>query len=119
MASFKILSICLRPELLLCQDDLSKAVYILQNCLEAERLTKDDLCNYFGIQRVNLMRRLWSELLGFSACDIGKTKYLSPKYEQELSEFIAEKTRNHSSPSRGKVKTWVFIQLLFSYCLMI
>jgi len=37
------------------------------------------------------MRRLWSELLGFTSEDIGETKYLSRKYEQELAEKIEQK----------------------------
>ena len=107
MASYKLLSICLKPEVAVLTDNLSKAVYILRNYLESEGLTREDLYEFFGINRGSLQRRLWSELLGFTSDNVGKTRFLSEKYEKLLLETITEKTAEHSSPSGGQVKTWV------------
>jgi len=107
MASYKLLSIFLRPEVSKCPDDLSKAVFILRNCMETENLTKKDLFEFFNINKGKLKRRLWSELQGYTYETRAKTKYLSEKHEQLLAEKITSKTIAHESPSHGQVKTWV------------
>jgi len=107
MASYKILSISLRPEVAEWPDGLSRAAYILQTCMEAEGLTKRDLYQYFNINRKLLMRRLWSMLLGYTSHSVSKTKYLAEKFEKELAEKIRLKTEQHDSPSCSQVITWV------------
>jgi len=107
MVDYKLTSICLRSEVLKCPDNLSKAVFILRSCLEKEVLKKHHLYSYFIISRESLVRSLWSELLGYTSEDVGNTKYLSPKYEQELAEKIEMKTSEHNSQSHGQVKTMV------------
>jgi len=107
MTSYKLLSICLRPEVASLDDDLSKAVYILRNLMTKEDLSRQELYDYFKINRQRLQRRLWSELQSYTSNAVAKTRYLAEKHENTLMKTISEKYGQHKSASPGQVKTWV------------
>lgn len=78
-------------------DDIGKAAYILQNYCGEYEFTLTKLCESFNTSRPALKARIISIALGYTDHSLSKTKYLSPKHEQELAEMICFSQEIHDS----------------------
>ena len=113
MASYKILSICSRPELQKLPSNIDRAVFIFLNLMEIENLSRNDLYQYFKITPGVLQRASWNVLLGFNGNTFKETRYLSPSKEMHLQKIIAAKTNAHESTPPQTVARLVFLFLMF------
>ena len=85
------------------QDPVDKAAYIVQNYVPSEKLTKETIQRFFHVDHHVLQKRVWSLLLGYTKHNKHKPRYLSPKYEGELTNFIKQRWIDKRSMSKEEV----------------
>jgi hypothetical protein len=95
--------LCGTVELREIDEKLNKAVYLDRNYAGEEELSKTQICKFFQISRNQLRMRSWSILCGHIAHDDRKPHYLSPRYEAELCEIIAQAEISHRSMTKDEV----------------